>query len=214
MITLEAIARALITNLADALAPPACSACDAPVDRRSVFCVACAAAVARAAPSPVVAFAIYGGAISTALRRLKYGDRSDLARPLGHLLRRAARDASLEADLVVPVPLHAARLAERGYNQAALLAAAAACELGAPLEPRALVRTRHTPQQARLPRAQRLQNVSGAFRVRVPARVRGRRVVLVDDVATTGATLDACIAALREGGADAVTALVVARAGD
>ena len=213
MITLEALARAVFASLADTLAPPTCSACDVRVGRGSVFCVSCAAAVTRAGPSPVVAFSLYGGPIATALRRLKYGDRSDLARPLGHLLRRAARDAALHADLVVPVPLHPARLAERGYNQAALLAAAAARELGAPLEARALLRTRHTSQQARLPRSGRLSNVAGAFRVRVPARVQGRRIVLVDDVATTGATIAACIAALREGGADTVTALVVARAG-
>lgn len=217
MSTLETLSRALFATLADTLAPPACAACDLRIGRRSVFCVTCAAAVAPAqtlgAPSgSVVAYALYGGPIATALRRLKYGDRSDLARPLGHLLRRAAREAGLRADLVVPVPLHPVRLAERGYNQAALLGAAAARELGAPIEPRALVRTRHTSQQARLPRARRLENVAGAFRVRVPARVMGRRVVLVDDVATTGATLAACVAALREGGAVAVTALVVARA--
>ncbi len=112
----------------------------------------------------------------------------------------------------MPVPLHPARLAERGYNQAALLGAAAARELGAPLQPRALLRTRNTSQQARLPRAGRLENVAGAFRVRAPALVRGRRIVLVDDVATTGATLAACVAALRESGAVSVTPLVVARA--
>jgi len=214
MITLEALARALFTSLADTLAPPACAACDLGVGRSSVFCGSCAGAVERAGPSSVVAFALYGGPVATALRRLKYQDRSDLARPLGDLLRRAARDAALRADLVVPVPLHPTRLAERGYNQAALLGAAAARELGAPLEARALLRTRPTSQQARLPRAQRLENVTGAFRVRVPAQVRGRHVVLVDDVATTGATLAACLAALRESGAAAVTALVVARAGD
>jgi ComF family protein len=158
-----------------------------------------------------VAFALYGGPVAVALRRLKYGDRPDLAGPLGHLLRRAARDARLCADLVVPVPLHPARLAERGYNQAALLGAAAASELGAPLAATALRRTRHTPQQARLDRARRLENVARAFQVRDPGRVRGRRVVLVDDVTTTGATLAACAEALRAAGAASVQALVVAR---
>ena len=116
---------------------------------------------------------------------------------------------------MVPVPLHPARLAERGYNQAALLAGGAAAELGCPLHARALARTRHTPQQARLSRSERLDNVIGAFRVRSvseAAALRGRAVVLVDDVATTGATLSACAAALRAGGAASVTALVIARA--
>jgi len=206
------LARALVTWLGDALAPPACAACDAGLNRRSVLCATCADAVVAAGPSGVVAFALFGGPIAVALRRLKYDDRPDLAGPLGHLLRRAARDAGLRADVVVPVPLHPARLAERGYNQAALLAAAVARELDAPLEARALVRTRHTSQQARLDRAGRLQNVAGAFAARRGAGVRGKRVVLVDDVATTGATLEACRAALLEAGAVSVTALCVARA--
>jgi ComF family protein len=215
MITLAALFRAFAAVLADALAPPSCAACDAPLRRRAVLCAACSAAVEPAGPAQtgeVVAFGSYGGPLALALRRLKYGDRPDLAGPLGDLLRRAARDAGLRADLVIPVPLHPARLAERGYNQAALLGGAAARELGAPLSPRAMRRTRHTPQQARLDRARRLENVAGAFEVRAPARVRGRRVVLVDDVTTTGATLAACAEALRGAGAASVTALVVARA--
>ena len=212
MITLATLASAFGTWLSDALAPPACAACDARMSRRAVLCATCAGAVIAAGPGPVVAFALFGGPIAEALRRFKYDGRSDLGGPLGHLLRRAARDADLRADVVVPVPLHPARLAERGYNQAALLSAAAARELRAPLAARALRRTRDTAQQARLDRARRLENVAGAFLVRAPADVRGRRVVLVDDVATTGATLEACGAALREAGATSVTALVVARA--
>jgi ComF family protein len=207
------LARALVVWLGDALAPPSCAACDGRLNRRSVFCSTCAGAVVPAGPSSVVAFALFGGPVATALRRLKYDDRPDLAGPLGDLLRRAARDAGLCADVVVPVPLHPARLAERGYNQSALLGAAVARELDAPLEARALVRTRPTAQQARLDQASRRENVAGAFTVRAGgAAIRGRRVVLVDDVATTGATLEACRTALLEGGAASVTALCVARA--
>jgi ComF family protein len=216
MITLTAFHRAIATWLADALAPPACAACDVLLDRRAVFCAACASAVlptrAPASSIPdVAAFALYGGPLATALRRLKYADRADLAGPLGHLLRHAARSARIRADIVVPVPLHPLRLAERGYNQASLLAAALAEELEAPLAARVLARTRATEQQARLERARRLENVAGAFRVRAPHRVRGKKVVLVDDVATTGATLKACGDALLAAGASSVSALVVAK---
>jgi ComF family protein len=182
-----------------------------------VLCASCSASVELAPrgskqAGEVVAFGLYGGPLASALRRLKYEDRPDLAGPLGHLLRHAARDAGIRADLVVPVPLHPARLAERGYNQAALLGVAAARELGVPLAPGALRRTRHTPQQAHLDRGHRLHNVAGAFQVGAPARVRGQRVVLVDDVTTTGATLAACAEALGAAGVTSVTALVVARA--
>jgi ComF family protein len=204
--------RVLAAWLVDLLAPPACAACDARLRRRAVFCGACAHAVVPAGgSSDPIAFALFGGPVAAALRRLKYAGRADLAAPLGHLARRAAHAARPRVDLVIPVPLHPARLAERGYNQAALLGAEVARDLEVPMAPRALARTRHTPQQARLDRAARLRNVAGAFRVRAPAAVRGKRVLLVDDVSTTGATLAACAAALREAGAAEVTALVVAR---
>ena len=160
----------------------------------------------------VIAFAVFGGAIAITLRRLKFAARPDLARPLGHLARRAVRDADLRADLVIPVPLHARRLAERGYNQAALIARCVAEELCLPLATRVLARVRSTPQQALLDRADRVRNVHRAFSVRRAAAIQGKRVLLVDDVATTGATLTACAVALREAGAESVTAVVVAQA--
>jgi predicted amidophosphoribosyltransferase len=104
---------------------------------------------------------------------------------------------------VLDVPLHAARLRERGYNQSAALADALADVLGAPRLPGALVRVRATPPQARLGPAARRANLAGAFAIERPARLRGRRVLLVDDVLTTGATLDAALAALHDAGADA-----------
>lgn len=114
-----------------------------------------------------------------------------------------------EVDVVAPVPLHPRRLAERGYNQAALLASPVARGLRVPLVPRALTRVDDTPQQVMLDRAARLVNLEGAFSA-ARARVRGTRVLLVDDVRTTGATLDACTNVLREAGAIDVLSLVLA----
>jgi len=218
-----ALLRMLLAAVKGALGPPTCAACDARVLTRVVFCRDCAATL-EPPPQPgasptadphlddLVAFGAFAGALAIALRRFKYQDRPELAAPLGHLIRLAARRAGLTADLVVPVPLHPRRLVERGYNQAALLAAAAAIELAAPLLARALVRLRNTPQQAHLDREARLGNVRAAFRVRVPSSIQGRRIVLVDDVATTGSTLTACTEALLAAGAASVTAIVVARA--
>ncbi|MBW2529254.1 MAG: ComF family protein [Deltaproteobacteria bacterium] len=163
-------------------------------------------------PVPVIAFAAYGGSVAQALCRLKYEDRPDLALPLGALARRAVRQAGLDADVVVPVPLHPRRLAERGYNQAALLARAVAAELQAPLRSLALQRVRPTLPQAALQRRQRESNVAAAFRVRQPRQILHRRVALVDDVITTGATVIACADAMRAAGARSVAAIAVARA--
>jgi ComF family protein len=200
------------------LAPARCAACDARVGVGAAFCAACATEVLRAPAgphetgSPVAAF-LYGGAVATAIARMKYGARPDLARPLGDLLWRALEPCAeaLRGVVVVPVPLHPTRLAERGFNQAALLAHRIARHLGAPVAARALVRERDTVRQVVLDRDARLVNVANAFRVRAKAPLRGRAVLLLDDVCTTGATLRACADALRAGGAASVRTAVVAR---
>lgn len=220
-----AAVRALAAVAARALSPSSCAGCDTPVADAAVFCSDCARTAvpyaarppqgtvgSGAADGPLIAFAPFAGALADGIRRFKYGDRPDLARPFGRLLLCAARDAGLRADLVVPVPLHPRRLAERGYNQAALLAAHVADGLEASFAPRALCRVRSTAQQAQLPRDRRLENVAGAFRVRAPERVQRRSIALIDDVATTGATLAACRDALLGAGAASVTYLVLAAA--
>jgi ComF family protein len=211
---LPVLGRASLTGLANLVGPRGCAACDEAVVR-SVFCPACAASIVRAPPAErdePLAFALFGGAVAVALRRFKYEGRPDLAGPLGQLLRRVAAERAHEPGLVVPVPLHPARLAERGYNQAALLARSIASAAALPLDASALVRVRNTAQQARLARGSRLTNVVGAFVVPRPRRVAGRAVLLIDDVATTGSTLAACEAALRSAGATRVTSMVLARA--
>jgi len=205
----------LLDLLASALAPSRCAACDAPVPRRSVFCLACASTAERSAAEPdALAAFVYGGAVARAITRFKYESRPDLARPLGDLLWTAIAPHALDlrASIVVPVPLHAGRLAERGYNQAALLASRMAWRLGAPVRAMALARTQDTPRQATLDRAARVTNVVHAFRVRQPRTLAGRAVLLVDDVRTTGSTLRACAAVLSQAGATSVRTAVLARA--
>jgi ComF family protein len=201
---------------AAALSPPRCAACDEPVRLLKTFCASCASTVV---PGPehgvlgVAAFS-YEGAMARAIVRLKYEQRPDLARPMGDLLWRALepRPRARESVVVVPVPLHPTRLAERGFNQSALIAQRVARGLRAPLWALALRRVRDTPRQATLDRHARVVNVALAFTVRRAERIRGRNVVLVDDVRTTGATLEACRAALRDAGAGEVTWAVVAQA--
>jgi ComF family protein len=114
--------------------------------------------------------------------------------------------------VVVPVPLHASRLAERGFNQSALLANRIASRWGAATAPRAIVRRVDTEPQASLDRRARARNVAGAFAVRRGSFVRGDSFLLVDDVRTTGATLESCASALRSAGARSVGWAVVAQA--
>jgi ComF family protein len=141
------------------------------------------------------------------LRRLKFAGLPELAVPLAALLPTTA------AELIVPVPLHPRRLRERQFNQAAALAYAArdAHRLSGPIELHALARIRDTPPQTSLGPAERRRNLRGAF-LADARRVRGRAVLLIDDVATTGATLEACARALRAAGSPRVSALTLARA--
>lgn len=143
----------------------------------------------------------------------KYGDRLDLAPVMARWMARAGRELLEEADALVPVPLHWRRLWARRFNQSAVLAHAIGGIAGVPVVPTTLVRVRATPQQVGLSKAERADNVQGAFRV-PPEReveVAGRRLVLVDDVLTSGATTNACARALLRAGAAHVDVLVFAR---
>jgi ComF family protein len=152
----------------------------------------------------------YGGALADAISRLKYTGSTWLADPLGALL--ASAEPAARPDLVVPVPLHRRRLVERGYNQSALLAARLARRLGAPLEANAIQRIADTPPQARQARHERLAALRGAFAPRSGRRLTGERVLLVDDVVTTTATVRAATRALLRAGAGTVEVVSLARA--
>ncbi|MGE0040727.1 MAG: ComF family protein [Vicinamibacterales bacterium] len=211
-----------------ALVPPLCVACSDALPSWRVadidggLCPRCRRVPDRAV-ARLVAAGPYEGTLRDAVHAFKYRQRRSLAGPLARLMARAGRDLLAGADAVVPVPLHPRRRHQRGFNQAALLARG----LGLPAWD-VLRRTRPTAPQVALPRASRHRNVRGAFRIGglpMPelasawlrrdsdaGRVAGRVLVLVDDVTTTGATLEACGRVLREAGAREVRALTAARA--
>jgi len=158
----------------------------------------------------------YDEVARTLVHALKYSDRLDLAPILGRWMAEAGRALLADADALVPVPLHWRRLWARRFNQSAALAGVIAAISGVAVAPGALKRVRATPQQVGLSKSARAVNVQGAFRVpdAVKAEVTGRRLVLVDDVLTSGATLDACARALLRAGAARVDVLVFARVVD
>jgi ComF family protein len=143
----------------------------------------------------------------------KYGDRLDLAPILGRWMARAGTELMHEADALIPVPLHWRRLWARRFNQSAALAGAISGQCGVPVLHDKLKRVRATSQQVGLSKPQRADNVQGAFQVppEQKAAVAGRRLVLIDDVLTSGATVDACARALLRAGAAHIDVLVFAR---
>jgi len=158
----------------------------------------------------------YDDVARTLVHALKYQDRTDLAPAMGRWMARAGAELLQDADMLIPVPLRWRRGFGRRYNQSALLARAIARQSSVALKGELLCRVRATEQQVGLPRTQRASNVQGAFQVSVERRgdVAGRRVVLVDDVLTSGATVDACARALLRAKAASVDVLVSARVVD
>jgi ComF family protein len=156
---------------------------------------------------------LYDGALMTAIHELKYAQRSHLADSLGFLLASFAQTwiGEIQGVLVMPVPLHPRRLRSRGFNQSLLLARAVVSKTGADLDFLALRRIRFTKPQTELSSEERKRNVRKAFEVVQPQAVKRRTVLLVDDVATTGSTLNECAKALKKAGADSVLCLVLAR---
>jgi ComF family protein len=151
------------------------------------------------------------GPARTLVHRLKYSDRAELSRPIASWMARAGLDILAEADLLTPVPLHALRLWRRQFNQAAALTTEISRRTGKPCDLTALRRVKATRSQVGLSRAQRAENVQGAFRIADGGVVRGLNVVLIDDVLTSGATANAASRALLRAGAKQVDVLVFAR---
>ena len=198
---------------------PACPRCAEPsAGPVPVMCRRC-----RKHPPPfelVIAPWRYGGELGAALRRMKLERVPEIGRELAPLLAPflAAAVGAGAIDRIVPVPLHWRRMAARGFNPPHVLADEAArfAQLDVPVDALTLRRTRATPSQTGLTAAARAKNVAGAFALapRRAALVHGRRILLVDDIATTGATLAAATRTLLDGGAAGVVGFVACRAGD
>jgi ComF family protein len=159
------------------------------------------------------AVALHRGAAQEMVHKLKYGDRQELALAMARLMASAGAELIKEADVLVPVPMHWTRLLHRRFNQAAVLARVLAAQVNLPLESEVLMRRKRTPTQVRLTKTERQQNLQGAFAVRAEARllVSGRRVLLIDDVMTTGSTANAAARILLRAGATNVDVLSFTR---
>lgn len=223
----------ILEEALDLLFPPRCAGCGRP---GALWCAACAAAVIPIMPpvcpgcgipwpegdrcpacrtdplrlAGIRSACLYQGPLRRAVHRLKFHGRYAVAQALAPLMADGWARFALEADLLIPVPAHRGRERQRGYNQAALLAEALAEHLSLPVRPEALRRVRATPSQVGMDHLARRANVQGAFQAD-PRWIAGRRVAVIDDVCTSGATLEACAAALHQAGAVAVWGFTLAR---
>lgn len=212
--------RQLCIRCLDFIVPLQCAGCDTPVRFAAVWCDACASQLVSLAGTalttertnyPLIAAHAYAGPVQHAIHRFKFGNRPDLAHRLGRDVARALKPMVPAAGtLLVPVPLTAHRLVERGYNQAALLSGCIARCLGLKHLPCALNRRHDARHQVGASKAERAEQVSGVF-FADSRSTHNKNVILVDDVITTGATSNACANALQEAGARVVAVAAVAR---
>lgn len=195
------------------IARPLCVSCGIPLTAApDVGTLRCGACIAKHPPWHRARSVFrYQGVGRDLVLAFKHGDQLDAAPTLARWLVRAGAELLAEADLIVPVPLHRRRLFSRRYNQSAVLALAIGKQTGLPVMVDALVRIRATPTQGGLDRNARAANVRGAIAARPGRPLKDRRVVLLDDVLTTGATAGACVAALKKAGVVSADILTLAR---
>lgn len=211
----ERLVRGALTAALDLIFPPRCAGCGR-VDTH--WCDRCQHDLERTPPprhvhpleplSGMASTGVHDGKIQQAIWSLKYENARALAVPLGERLAACLTELDWAVDVIAPVPMHASRLAERGYNQAQLLAEQVARQTALPWAADAVRRWRSTPSQVGLGRVERLENVKDAFEAD-PSQVQNRAILLIDDVYTTGATLSTCAEALLQAGATAVYGLTV-----
>ncbi len=200
------------------LFPPRCLVCREWVDEPHALCAACEGRWPRLDPPVfkgpsirVSASGRYAGILLELVVRLKYRKEERLARFLGDRMAETLRMHPSKFDLILPIPMHVKRLRERGFNQALLLSRRVGRSFGLNVDPLLLRKKEESPPQAELNREERLKNLKGTFAVEDVQRVEGRKILLVDDVYTTGATVDTAARALYKAGAESVEALVLAR---
>ena len=191
------------------IVPPICELCGQPLSAPGRHCCS------RCGRTPlqidgIRSAALFKGSLREAIHRLKYGYAADMAVPLGKMLLAFWQNTPLSADVLVPIPLHPHRERARGYNQADLLARQLAAFIERPVWRNVLQRRKNTLSQTQLNAEQRQENVRGAFSC--TEAIRGKRVLLIDDVCTTGATLSTCAQAALAAGAKAVYGLTVTEA--
>lgn len=193
---------------------PWCARCGTPFSYPAFDDMECPACMARPpAFSKARAAFVYDAVSRPLVLSLKHAGRTDALAAYGRWMARAGAELLIEADALIPVPLHSGRLRKRRFNQSLLLARALSKASGVAVAPHALARVRDTSTQGGLSAKGRARNVAGAFKVRERYRqvIERRHVVIVDDVHTTGATLSACARALKRAGAENVTAITLAR---
>ena len=190
------------------IAPPVCPKCGRPVEEEGV-CVDCA--YMHYHFDRAISVLHYTPEVRQLIHRFKYGGISYLSRTLGRWMAQAYKQrCDWELDIILPVPLHPRRQRQRGFNQSALLARELGRYIDVPVKENVLIRKKYTPAQAGLSKFQRMQNLRGAFEVREPETVRGKSILLVDDVFTTGSTVNECSMVLLQAGAQRVYVITLA----
>lgn len=190
------------------LQPPLCTRCSKPI-RTGTICSKCQSQTWNI--DGIYSIFKYGGAIRQAIIQFKYENLKVLADPLSHCMLEYLKEHHLSFDIIIPVPIHKRRLRERGYNQSSLLAQRLSRVTRIPVVEGALVRTKHSPSQAKSDNVdQRRNNINNAFKC-VSHDVSGKRILLIDDVCTSGATLNSCATSLKSAGAASVWGLTLAK---